>query len=78
MRIGIGALTTVALLACAAPPTAANIGGPVPPGPPFSSGHVDPLGAAVLHCNSEEVGGTAGVVLLNKNGFHGKGTCSFP
>jgi hypothetical protein len=77
MRIGIGARTTVVLLA-GAPPAAANIGSPVPPGPPFSSGHIDPLGAAVLHCNSEEVGGTPGVVLLNNNGFHGQGTCSFP
>jgi len=76
MRILIGPLAAAAAL-CAATPAAARIGGPVPPGPPFSSGHV-PLGAAVLHCNSDEVGGDPGVVLLNNNGFHGKGTCEFP
>jgi hypothetical protein len=67
----------VLTLASAAPAIATN-SRTQPPGPPQYSGNPASVpgqivvgnGAAVLHCNSPANGGSAGVSVDNKNGFH--------
>ena len=60
------AVTALLVLALAAPAFAFNTGDQ-PPGPPFASGG-NP--AVVFHCGSDEIGGSHGTVVTNKNHVH--------
>jgi hypothetical protein len=60
------AMTALLVLALAATAFAKNTGDQ-PPGPPVGSGG---QGAIVFHCGSDEVGGSHGTVVVNKNHFH--------
>jgi hypothetical protein len=65
MRRIISVLAVVAaMVAVMAVPAFAKNSQDQPPGPPLFSGGNSTL---VVHCNSEEFGGTRGVVVFNKN-----------